>query len=84
MSSFNDYVSSMIAGQGNAGGYVVLWPKEKPSNIFIMDSPDLNKAKEVLRMNKNGIAFSKMVGMVLLIPLGHWIVYSMLILFKQD
>ncbi|EOS7906116.1 phage tail protein [Enterococcus hirae] len=59
MSSFNDYVSSMIAGQGNAGGYVVLWPKEKPSNIFIMDSPDLNKAKEVLRMNKNGIAFSK-------------------------
>ncbi|EPE2397727.1 phage tail spike protein [Enterococcus hirae] len=59
MSSFNDYVSSMITGQGNAGGYVVLWPKEKPSNIFIMDSPDLNKAKEVLRMNKNGIAFSK-------------------------
>ncbi len=59
MSSFNDYVSSMIAGQGNAGGYVVLWPKEKPSNIFIMDRPDLNKAKEVLRMNKNGIAFSK-------------------------
>lgn len=59
MSSFNDYVSSMIAGQGNAGGYVVLWPKEKPSNIFIMDSSDLNKAKEVLRMNKNGIAFSK-------------------------
>lgn len=59
MSSFNDYVSSMITGQGNAGGYVVLWPKEKPSNIFIMDNPDLNKAKEVLRMNKNGIAFSK-------------------------
>ncbi|MFB8499647.1 phage tail spike protein [Enterococcus hirae] len=59
MSSFNDYVSSMITGQGNAGGYVVLWPKEKPSNIFIIDNPDLNKAKEVLRMNKNGIAFSK-------------------------
>ncbi|EOH86441.1 phage tail spike protein [Enterococcus villorum] len=59
MSSFNDYVSSMITGQGSAGGYVVLWPKEKPSNIFIMDNPDLEKAKEVLRMNKNGIAFSK-------------------------
>jgi phage minor structural protein len=59
MSGFNDYVSSMITGQGSAGGYVVLWPKEKPSNIFIMDNPDLNKAKEVLRMNKNGIAFSK-------------------------
>ena len=59
MSGFNDYVSSMITGQGSAGGYVVLWPKEKPSNIFIMDDPDLNKAKEVLRMNKNGIAFSK-------------------------
>ena len=59
MSGFNDYVSSMITGQGSAGGYVVLWPKEKPSNIFIMDNPDLNKAEEVLRMNKNGIAFSK-------------------------
>ena len=59
MSGFNDYVSSMITGQGSAGGYVVLWPKEKPSNIFIMDNTDLNKAKEVLRMNKNGIAFSK-------------------------
>lgn len=71
MSGFNDYVSSMITGQGSAGGYVVLWPKEKPSNIFIMDNPDLNKAKEVLRMNKNGIAFSKMVGMDRLIPHGH-------------
>jgi len=59
MSNFNDYVSSMITGQGSAGGYVVLWPKEKPSNIFIMDNPDLEKAREVLRMNKNGIAFSK-------------------------
>lgn len=59
MSDFNDYVSSMITGQGSAGGYVVLWPKEKPSNIFIMDNPDLEKAREVLRMNKNGIAFSK-------------------------
>lgn len=59
MSSFNDYVSSMITGRGSAGGYVVLWPKERPSNIFIMDNPDLNNAKEVLRMNKNGIAFSK-------------------------
>lgn len=59
MSDFNDYVSSMLAGQGSNGGYVVLWPKDKPSNIFIMDDPDLNKAKEVLRMNKNGIAFSK-------------------------
>lgn len=59
MSDFNDYVSSMITGQGSAGGHVVLWPKEKPSNIFIMDNADINKAKEVLRMNKNGIAFSK-------------------------
>ena len=33
--------------------------KRKPSNIFIMDNPDLEKAREVLRMNKNGIAFSK-------------------------
>ena len=59
MSSFNDYVSSMITGQGSAGGYVLLWPKERPSNIFIMDAPELETAKEVLRLNKNGIAFSK-------------------------
>ena len=71
MSDFNDYVSSMITGQGSAGGYVVLWPKEKPSNIFIMDNPDLEKAREVLRMNKNGIAFSKKGWRGLLIQLGH-------------
>lgn len=59
MSQFADYVSSMITGGGQAGGHVVLWPKEQPSNILIMDTADINTAKQVIRLNKNGIAFSK-------------------------
>lgn len=59
MSGFTDYVSSMITGGGQAGGHVVLWPKTQPSNILIMDTPDINTAKHVIRLNKNGIAFSK-------------------------
>lgn len=57
MSKFSDYVSDMITG--NIGGHVVVWPKEKPSDILIMDHPDINKAKEVLRLNKSGIGFSE-------------------------
>lgn len=59
MSQFADYVSSMITGGGQAGGHVVLWPKEQPSNILIMDTADINTAQQVIRLNKNGIAFSK-------------------------
>lgn len=59
MSGFTDYVSSMITGSGQAGGHVVLWPKTQPSNILIMDTADVNTAKHVIRLNKNGIAFSK-------------------------
>jgi phage minor structural protein len=59
MSGFTDYVSSMITGGGQAGGHVVLWPKTQPSNILIMDTADINTAKHVIRLNKNGIAFSK-------------------------
>lgn len=59
MSQFADYVSSMITGGGQAGGHVVLWPKEQPSNILIMDTADINTAKQVIRLNKNGIAFSQ-------------------------
>ncbi|MGX7163394.1 phage tail spike protein [Enterococcus massiliensis] len=59
MSGFTDYVSSMITGNGQAGGHVVLWPKVQPSNILIMDTDDVNTAQHVIRLNKNGIAFSK-------------------------
>lgn len=56
MSDFIDYVSSMITG--NNGGHVVMWPKEEPSDILIMDTKDVKTAKQVLRINKSGIGFS--------------------------
>lgn len=48
--------------QGGLGGYVVIRPDEKtgyPEEILIMDQPDKDTAKNVIRMNKNGIGFSK-------------------------
>ncbi|MDT2850183.1 phage tail spike protein [Vagococcus carniphilus] len=48
--------SEMITG--NQGGYVVHYPKNNPSDILIMDTPDIATAKQVLRMNKSGIGFS--------------------------
>lgn len=43
---------------GNDGGHVVHYPKNNPSDILIMDTEDVNTAKQVLRMNKSGIGFS--------------------------
>ena len=45
---------------GGLGGYVVLKPNAngEPEEILIMDSPDIGEAVNVIRMNKNGIAFS--------------------------
>lgn len=43
---------------GNDGGYVVLYPPKRPAEIFIMDTDDVNTAKQVLRLNKSGIGFS--------------------------
>lgn len=48
--------------QGGIGGYVVIRPDEKtgyPEEILIMDQPDKDTAKNVIRMNKNGIGFSE-------------------------
>ena len=48
--------------QGGLGGYVVIRPDEKtgyPEEILIMDQPDKDTAKNVIRMNKNGIGFSE-------------------------
>ena len=45
---------------GGLGGYVYLKPNAdgEPEEILIMDSPDINTAVHVIRMNKNGIGFS--------------------------
>jgi hypothetical protein len=46
---------------GNKGGYVVLrrYPNGKPYEILIMDTEDINTARNVLRINNNGIGFSE-------------------------
>lgn len=47
---------------GNKGGYVVIRKNEQtgyPEEILIMDQPDKETAKNVIRMNKNGIGFSQ-------------------------
>ena len=43
---------------GNSGGYVVLHPAEKPQEIFIMDTPDMNTAQKVWRWNLSGLGYS--------------------------
>lgn len=52
-----DQVTDKITG--NSGGHVVLHPKNNPSEIFVMDKDDINLSKQVLRINKEGIGFSK-------------------------
>ncbi|HBH5457700.1 TPA: phage tail protein, partial [Enterococcus faecium] len=52
-----DHQTDMITGQN--GGYVLLDPKEAPSRILIMDTPDKNTARNVLQINNAGIGFSK-------------------------
>ena len=52
-----DHQTDLITG--NAGGYVLLDPKESPSRILIMDTPDKNTARNVLQINNAGIGFSK-------------------------
>lgn len=47
--------------RGGMGGYVVIRPDEEtgyPEEILIMDQPDKDTARNVIRMNKNGIGFS--------------------------
>lgn len=43
---------------GNNGGNVVLDPPTRPERILIMDTDNLNTAKNVIQMNQAGIAFS--------------------------
>lgn len=43
---------------GNSGGYVVLYPAKNPQEVFIMDKPDTQKAKNVWRWNLEGLGHS--------------------------
>lgn len=53
-----EHATQLISG--GLGGYVVLKPNAngEPEEILIMDTPDINTAVNVIRMNRNGIAFS--------------------------
>jgi len=53
-------IASVVTG--NTGGSIVLHDSDndgKPDEILILDNEDLTLAVNVIRMNKNGIAFSK-------------------------
>lgn len=43
---------------GASGGYVVLNPSEKPSELLIMNTPDINTATKIWRFNMNGFGYS--------------------------
>lgn len=43
---------------GANGGYVVLNPSEKPSELLIMNTPDINTATKIWRFNMNGFGYS--------------------------
>lgn len=43
---------------GASGGYVVLNPSEKPSELLIMNTPDISTATKMWRFNVNGLGFS--------------------------
>ncbi len=43
---------------GNSGGYVVLYPEKNPQEIYILDQPELSKARNVWRWNLAGLGHS--------------------------
>ena len=43
---------------GNSGGYIVLHPANNPTEILIMDTPDINTATKVWRWNSAGLGYS--------------------------
>lgn len=53
-----EHATQLISG--GLGGYVVLKPNAngEPEEILIMNKPDITEAENVIRMNRNGIAFS--------------------------
>jgi len=59
MQSAIDHAADVIAG--GTGGYIVIGRNAdgQPNEIYIMDSPDMGTAVNVMRMNYAGIAFSQ-------------------------
>lgn len=58
-----EFIQSAILTQtelitGQKGGYVVLNPSERPSEILILDKPDIETAKGVWRWNNAGLGYS--------------------------
>ncbi|MEH7464580.1 phage tail spike protein [Bacillus thuringiensis] len=51
-----DHATDLITGAD--GGYIRLNPKEKPSELLIMDTPDIKTAKKIWRWNMGGLGFS--------------------------
>ncbi len=51
-----DEATALITG--NAGGYIVLHPAERPQEILIMDTPDIETAVHVWRWNSSGLGYS--------------------------
>lgn len=43
---------------GNKGGYIVLNPAEKPQEILIMDTPNMETTQKVWRWNLSGLGYS--------------------------
>lgn len=63
-SEISDLINDIVDHQtdlitGNSYGYVLLDPKNGPSRILVMDTPDKNTAKNVLQINQKGIGFSQ-------------------------
>lgn len=59
LKAYVDHQTELITG--GLGGYVVLNPNAngEPQEILIMDAPKIETAVNVIRMNKNGIGFSR-------------------------
>ena len=51
-----DNATDIITGQ--KGGNVVLYPKNNPQEILIMNTPDINTATKIWRFNMNGLGYS--------------------------
>lgn len=56
---YEEIINATTIISGNDGGHVVWWPKNRPTDLFFCDEPELELAKRVLRINKSGIGFSK-------------------------
>jgi phage minor structural protein len=56
LSNAIDSATSKITG--NSGGNILLYPKDHPQELFIMDTEDVNTAVHVWRFNLSGLGYS--------------------------